>query len=200
MEEEKKQPEGEEPLTPEKPEKEEKDKPETEETVPEEARHDEKHSEKSLKKELKKAQEENSELKEQLDGLTDKYKRMLAEYDNFRKRTQKEREGIYTDAYGDLLTQILPVKDSLEMAMAYADDSQLSKGVTMTLEKFNEILGRLGVEQFGEKGEPFDPQLHNAVLHTEDETLGENVIAEVMLKGYKKGDRVLRYAMVKVAN
>lgn len=158
------------------------------------------HPEKSLKKELKKAQEENAALTAQIDELTDKYKRMLAEYDNFRKRTQKERDGIYTDAYGDLLKQILPVKDSLEMAMAYADDSQLSKGVTMTLDKFNEILGRLGVEQFGEKGESFDPELHNAVLHTEDETLGENVIAEVMLKGYKKGDKVLRYAMVKVAN
>ncbi|MBO4770057.1 MAG: nucleotide exchange factor GrpE [Clostridia bacterium] len=159
-----------------------------------------KHPEKSLKKELKKAQEENVALSAQIDELTDKYKRMLAEYDNFRKRTQKERDGIYTDAYGDLLKQILPVKDSLEMAMIYADDSQLSKGVTMTLDKFNEILGRLGVEQFGEKGEPFNPELHNAVLHTEDETLGENVIAEVMLKGYKKGDKVLRFAMVKVAN
>lgn len=198
MEEEKKEPTAGEPQEPtEKPaQADEEGKTECAEDGGQHGRH----PEKSLKKELKKAQEENAALTAQIDELTDKYKRMLAEYDNFRKRTQKERDGIYTDAYGDLLKQILPVKDSLEMAMAYADDSQLSKGVTMTLDKFNEILGRLGVEQFGEKGESFDPELHNAVLHTEDETLGENVIAEVMLKGYKKGDKVLRYAMVKVAN
>ena len=146
---------------------------------------------------------DDGELKkavEALNELNDRYTRMLAEYDNFRKRAQKEREGIYTDAYADVLAALLPVKDSLEMAMAYADDSKLSQGVTLTLNKFSEILKKLGVEEFGEKGEPFDPNLHNAVLHVEDETLGENVIADVLLKGYKKGDRILRYAMVKAAN
>lgn len=146
---------------------------------------------------------DDGELKkavEALNELNDRYTRMLAEYDNFRKRAQKEREGIYTDAYADVLEALLPVKDSLEMAMAYADDSKLSQGVTLTLNKFSEILKKLGVEEFGEKGEPFDPNLHNAVLHVEDETLGENVIADVLLKGYKKGDRILRYAMVKAAN
>ena len=135
-----------------------------------------------------------------LNELSDRYTRMLAEYDNFRKRAQKEREGIYTDACADVLAALLPVKDSLEMAMAYADDSKLSQGVTLTLNKFGEILKKLGVEEFGEKGDPFDPNLHNAVLHTEDETLGENVVADVLLKGYRKGDRILRYAMVKAAN
>ena len=125
---------------------------------------------------------------------------MLAEYDNFRKRAQKERDGVYTDAVGDILKEILPIKDSLEMAMNFADDGKLSQGVTMTLTKFSEALGRLGVEEFGAPGDAFDPNLHNAVFHVEDEALGENVIAEVLLKGYRKGDRVIRYAMVKVAN
>lgn len=181
---------------------EEKKQPDTE-TEAAEPKAEEKETEKAKKAEKKaekKAAEEIAELKKQLEELGDKYARMLAEYDNFRKRSQKEREGIYADAYGDLLGQILPVKDSLEMAMAYADDSQLSKGVTMTLDKFNETLNRLGVEQFGEKGDSFNPELHNAILHIEDEELGENVIADVLLKGYKKGDKILRFAMVKVAN
>ena len=86
------------------------------------------------------------------------------------------------------------------MAMVYADDGKLSQGVTMTLNKFAEILKHLGVEEFGAVGDEFDPNLHNAVFHVEDDNLGENVIAEVLMKGYKKGDKIIRYAMVKVAN
>lgn len=151
-------------------------------------------------KQDKKLKEENETLSKSLEELGDRYTRMLAEYDNFRKRAQKEREGVYNDAVSDVLTEILPVKDTLEMAMAYADDSKLSQGVTMTLNKFAEILKHLGVEEFGAPGEDFDPNLHNAVFHVEDESLGENVIAEVLMKGYKKGDKIIRYAMVKVAN
>ena len=151
-------------------------------------------------KQEKKLREENEALTKTLEELGDRYTRMLAEYDNFRKRAQKEREGVYSDAVSDVLTEILPIKDTLEMAMAYADDSKLSQGVTMTLTKFAEILTRLGVEEFGAPGDEFDPNLHNAVFHVEDEALGENVIAEVLMKGYKKGDKIIRYAMVKVAN
>ena len=151
-------------------------------------------------KQDKKLKEENEALTKSLDELGDRYTRMLAEYDNFRKRAQKEREGVYADAVSDVLSEILPIKDTLEMAMAYADDSKMSQGVTMTLTKFTEILTRLGVEEFGASGDEFDPNLHNAVFHMEDESLGENVIAEVLMKGYKKGDKIIRYAMVKVAN
>ena len=158
------------------------------------------HKKECSKKEEKKLKEENEKLSSSLSALNDKYTRMLAEYDNFRKRAAKERDGIYGDACADILKEVLTVKDSLEMAMKYSDESELSKGVSMTLAKFDAILKKLGVEEFGKAGEEFDPNLHNAVLHTEDESLGENVIAEVMMKGYKKGDRIIRYAMVKVAN
>jgi len=151
-------------------------------------------------KQDKKLREENEALTKSLEELGDRYTRMLAEYDNFRKRAQKEREGIYSDAVSDVLSEILPIKDTLEMAMVYADESKLSQGVTMTLAKFTEILTRLGVEEYGAAGDEFDPNLHNAVFHVEDEALGENMIAEVLMKGYKKGDKIIRYAMVKVAN
>ncbi len=152
------------------------------------------------KKEVKKLREENEELTAKIDELNDRYTRMLAEYDNFRKRAQKERDGIYSDAVSDVLNSILPIKDSLEMALKFADDSQLSSGVTMTLNKFSEILTKMGVEEFGCAGEEFDPNIHNGVLHCEDESLGEGIIAEVLQKGYKKGEKIIRYAMVKVAN
>ena len=155
---------------------------------------------KESKKEVKKLTEENEKLNESLSELNDRYTRMLAEYDNFRKRAQKEREGVYFDAVSDVINAILPIKDSLEMAMKFADESQLSQGVTMTLNKFGEFLNKLGVEEFGAAGEEFDPNLHNGVLHCEDETLGEQIIAEVLQKGYKKGEKIIRYAMVKVAN
>ncbi len=168
-----------------------------------EEKRDEKEAKKEDKKiaaELKRLEAENKALSEKAEEIGDRYARMLAEYDNFRKRAQKEREGIYADATSDVLSEILPIKDSLEMAMNYADDSQLSQGVTMTLSKFTEILKKLGVEEFGKAGDLFDPNLHNAVFHIEDETLGEGVVAEVLLKGYKKGDKIIRYAMVKTAN
>jgi molecular chaperone GrpE len=172
-----------------------------EETVNSEAKAEEKPKEKKeSKKEVKKLTEENEKLNASLSELTDRYTRMLAEYDNFRKRAQKEREGVYFDAVSDVINAILPIKDSLEMALKFADESQLSQGVTMTLNKFGEILNKLGVEEFGARGEEFDPNLHNGVLHCEDDELGEQIIAEVLQKGYKKGEKIIRYAMVKVAN
>ncbi len=172
----------------------------TEETVASEAETPEEKPKKESKKEVKKLTEENEKLNASLTELNDRYTRMLAEYDNFRKRAQKEREGVYFDAVSDVINSILPIKDSLEMALKFADESQLSQGVTMTLNKFGEILNKLGVEEFGAVGEEFDPNIHNGVLHCEDDTLGEQIIAEVLQKGYKKGEKIIRYAMVKVAN
>ncbi len=154
------------------------------------------------RKEIKALKAEKEALEAKVAESEDKYRRMMAEYDNFRKRTAKERDGIYADAYGDVLAELLPVKDALEMAVTYntEGESKVLEGVKMTLAKFTEALTKIGVEEIGAVGESFDPNLHNAVMHVDDENLGESVIAQVLLKGYKKGDRVLRFAMVSVAN
>ena len=133
--------------------------------------------------------------------LNDRYLRMAAEYDNFRKRTQREKDGIYQDAVADTVKKFLPVYDNLERALHHETaDEAYKKGVEMTLTELVKILDALGVKPFGEAGEAFDPQRHNAVMHIEDESLGENVIAEVFQTGFAHGDKVIRFAMVKVAN
>ena len=158
-------------------------------------------SDKSGKKDKKdKKKDERTEDQKALDELNDRFLRMAAEYDNYRKRTQKEREAAYTDAAADVIKEILPVIDTLERAAQFGDGDKLSEGVNMTLKMFEEVLAKLGVEEIKAKGEQFDPELHNAVMHGEDENFGENTVAEVFQKGYKKGDRVIRYAMVKVVN
>ena len=163
--------------------------------------------EKNEKKKVKKLEAEIAELKTTIDEnnvkiaeLNDKYMRMIAEYDNFRKRSAKEKEGIYTDAYGDAISSILPVLDNIERASAYTDAEAVLKGVQMILKGAEEAFEKMGVKSFGQRGDEFDPNRHNAVMHVEDETLGENVIAEVFQKGYIKGDKIIRYAMVTVAN
>ena len=155
----------------------------------------------------KKPEENESELlKKQLADEKDRYLRLAAEYDNFRKRSAKEREAAYTDAYADALKQVIPVIDNLERAAGFTkegeaqDAKQLADGVKMILNQFAETLKKLGIESFGEKGEAFDPQLHNAIMHEDNPELGENVITDVFEKGYRKGDRIIRFAMVKVAN
>jgi len=157
------------------------------------------------KKEEKKLKKENAELTEELNKLKydhkdlgDKYLRLIAEYDNFRKRSQKERETIYADAYTDVLVNILPVIDNLERALMFGESGQVVDGVKMTLAQFNTALEKLGIKQIETK--TFDPKLHNAVMHVDDEAYGENEIVEVFQKGYIKGDKVIRFAMVKVAN
>lgn len=135
-----------------------------------------------------------------LAAAEDKYLRLAAEYDNFRRRSAKEKENLYADAYADALAAFLPVIDNLERAVQFADGESVAKGVAMTLKGMNDTLERLGITEIEAAGKPFDPEVHNAVLHVEDEALGESVVAEVLQKGYRKGDRVLRYAMVKVAN
>jgi molecular chaperone GrpE len=153
----------------------------------------------------KEASAETKELKEKLEktekdlaAANDKYLRMIAEYDNYRKRSQKEKEHTYAEAYGDALTAILPVIDNLERALAYSEGETLTEGVKMTLKQFEDTMERLGVKSFGARGEEFNPEFHNAVMQTEDPELGENKIADVLQKGYSKGDKILRYAMVKV--
>ena len=185
----------------------------TEEAAAEESFDDAAGEEKSTrgeKKKLKKAEAEILELKKQLETKTaelaeanDKYLRLCAEYDNFRKRSAKEREGIYTDAYCDAVSEILPVLDNLDRAAQYGEadkESPMAKGVELTLKSFVETLGKMGVHEIEALGKQFDPNIHNAVMHVDDESLGENEVAEVFMKGYAKGDKVIRHSMVKVAN
>ena len=131
----------------------------------------------------------------------DQLLRLRAEYDNFRKRSAKEKDGMFTDGVASALTQVVGVLDNLERALAACqDDSDLKTGVEMTLKQFREVLEKLGVAEINPVGETFDAQLHNAVMHIEDDTQGENQVVEVFQKGYLLGERVIRYAMVKVAN
>ena len=130
----------------------------------------------------------------------DKYLRLCAEYDNFRRRSQKEREGVYSDAYSDAINALLPVLDNLGRAVGCEDPKALSDGLALILKSFDEGLAKLGVEEIKALGETFDPERHYAVLHVEDENYGENEVVEVLQKGYTRGDKVIRYAVVKVAN
>ena len=166
-----------------------------------------KKSDKTEKKKVKELEKRLSECEAALEErtqecaeTTDKYLRMMAEYDNFRKRSAKEKESIYADAYADALKSILPIIDNLEKAAEYKDAEKVSKGVEMILKSAADALTKMGVVSFGERGEQFDPNRHNAVMHVEDESLEEGVIVDVFQKGYAKGDRILRYAMVTVAN
>ena len=143
-----------------------------------------------------------AELEKELAAAKEAHIRTLAEYDNYRKRTAKEKEGTYNDAKAMCMTELLPVLDNFDRALSVeaTDAESYKKGVEMIHTSFCEILKKLGVESFGEAGEQFDPNFHNGVMHVEDESLGENVIAQVFSKGYKIGEKVLRPAMVQVAN
>lgn len=163
------------------------------------------------KKKLKKAEAEIAELKKALDAknveaaeLSDKYLRLIAEFDNYKRRTAKERESDRDEAQLSVLTDILPVIDNLERAAQYntedMGETPMGKGLELTLKSFMDIMEKLGVKEIEALGKPFDPNFHNAVMHVEDENYGESEIVEVFMKGYAKGDRVLRYSMVKVAN
>ena len=157
-------------------------------------------ADKSDKKKSNKLEAELEKKEKELAEANDKYMRLFAEYDNFRKRSAKERETVYSDAYTDALTSILPVLDNLERAEGCTDAEGLSKGLELTLKSFRETLEKMGVTEIEAMGKTFDPNLHNAVFHVEDENFGESEIVEVLMKGYTKGDKVIRYSMVKVAN
>lgn len=149
----------------------------------------------ALEKKLKEAEEHLSKQKDQL-------LRTAAEYDNYRKRTEREKTTVYTDATAAAVLEFLPVADNLERALAQKTgaDDDMRRGIEMVRKQMDGALAKLGVTEIGGEGEPFDPNLHNAVSHVEDEKAGENTVVKVLQKGYKIGDRVVRHAMVQVAN
>ena len=145
--------------------------------------------------------EELEALKNELAEKESKYLRLAAEYDNFRKRSQKEKESAYADAKTDAVSAFLPVYDNLERALKQETcDEAYAKGVEMTMTGLKEIMTRLGIEEIPALGQPFDPSLHNAVMHVEDESAEENTVVEVFQAGFRLGEKVIRFAMVKVAN
>lgn len=131
----------------------------------------------------------------------DQFLRLAAEYENFRRRSQKEKESIWADAKFDTALAFLPVYDNLERALKLeCADAAYQKGVEMTMTQLKEVLAKLGVEEIPALGQPFDPNLHNAVMHVEEEGAGENTVVEVFQTGFQSGEKVIRFAMVKVAN
>ncbi|WP_426349176.1 nucleotide exchange factor GrpE [Alloiococcus sp. CFN-8] len=155
---------------------------------------------KRLQKENNKLQEQNAKLQEETNVLKDRLLRVSAEYDNYRRRTVKEKEGIYSDAVTDVLKNILPVLDNLERASSTEGSvDDIKKGIDLTLKQFQNALEKLGVEEIS-IAEGFDPNYHEAVMHIEDESYEKNSVAEVFQKGYKKGSKVIRHSIVKVAN
>lgn len=130
--------------------------------------------------------------------INDKYLRIMAEYDNFRKRTVKERDGLYAEAYSDAVKQLLPVIDNIERSVSFVNDEETKKGLNMIITQMTEALNKMGVTVIETK--EFDPNVHNAVMHIDDDSYGEGEIVEVFQKGYKYKEKVIRYAMVKVAN
>ncbi len=173
---------------------EEEVKPEAETEAP-------KQEEKPAEEPKAKAEKKEPDLKTQLAAEKDKYLRLLAEYDNFRRRSQKEKENIYTDVRGETLKKFLPVYDSLWRALTQtAEDDPSRKGLEMIMTQYENALTQLGVSLIEAVGQPFDANFHNAVMHVEDESVGENIVVEEFEKGFKIGDKVLRYSVVKVAN
>lgn len=169
---------------------------ETEEVKTEEPK-EQKKDKKVDKKELLK---EIEALKAELAEKDDKYLRMAAEYDNFRRRSREERDALYETALSDTVAEILPIIDNLERASLYDDGEKVKEGLLLTAKSTISIFTKLGIEEFGAVGETFDPNIHNAVLHIEDESFGDGEIIEVFQKGYRKGKRIIRFAMVKTAN
>ena len=189
----------------------EQEVPETEETTatePEVVEEAEKTEKKPKKKKEKgftftREQVEQMELAvKQLETSKDQFLRLSAEYDNYRKRTTKEKENIYQDAKADTIKEFLAVYDNLERAAAAegGEDSPHKKGLDLIFSQFKELLKKLGVEEIEAKGQPFDPEKMNAVMHIDDEAYGENEVAQVFQAGFQMGDKVIRYAIVQVAN
>lgn len=145
--------------------------------------------------------EPENEFEKKYNDVNEKYMRTLAEYDNYRKRTIKEKESIYPEAKAVVIEKFLPVMDNFQRAIDSAENKDgFYEGVVMLKKQMDDVLTALGVEEIKSVGETFNPELHNAVMHIDDEEQGENVIVEEFQKGYKIGDRVIRHSMVKVAN
>ncbi len=150
---------------------------------------------------LEQLQKEYDTLRASYDALTDKFLQLTVEYENFRKRSQREKEAVYPDAVAATVEKFLPVVDNFERAMACeTQDTEYKKGVDLIYNSLLGVLQKLEVEAYAEVGEPFQPEIHNAVMHVEDDSLGESVISQIFEKGYKIGGRVIRHAMVQVAN
>ena len=139
-------------------------------------------------------------LKSEAKEKDDKYLRLAAEYDNFRRRSREEKDATYNSAMADTVAELLPIIDNLERAASFDDGEKVRDGLKMIASTVGSSLSKLGVEPFGEVGEKFDPNLHNAVLHDEDDSERENEITDVFQKGYKKGNKIIRFAMVKTVN
>ena len=148
----------------------------------------------------KKLLEEIEALKAQIAEQDDKYRRMAAEYDNFRRRSREEKDQTYENAAQDTIAELLPIIDNLERASLYDDETKVKEGLVMIAKSVEAVFSKLGVEEIGKVGDTFDPNLHNAVMHIDDEAYGENEIVEVFQKGYRKGKKIIRFAMVKTAN
>lgn len=184
---------------------EEEQQPLNEADAPEETVQAEQPEKKADKKEKKAARKKEADkcaaLAEELAGMNDRYLRLCAEYDNFRRRSLKEKEGLYGDIKADTVQKFLPVYDNLERALRQGtEDEAYRKGVEMIMSQFEATLEKLGVSPIDCLGQTFDPAFHNAVMHVDDEEKGENEIVEVFQKGFLLGDKVIRFAMVKVAN
>lgn len=168
------------------------------ETVAEETTEKKKKTSKSAELEALKAEVEA--LKTEAKEKDDKYLRLAAEYDNFRRRSREEKDATYSSAMADTVSELLPIIDNLERAAAFEDGEKVKEGLKMILSTVSSSLGKLGVETFGEAGDKFDPNLHNAIMHDEDDSDRENEITDVFQKGYKRGNKIIRFAMVKTVN
>ena len=172
-----------------------------EESLSEELEADKKKEKKHSKKDAEKALLEQIEkLEEEIREKDDRFLRMAAEYDNFRRRSREEKDATYEVAMSDTVSEFLAITDNLERAALYDDAEKVKEGLVMIANSVNSVFAKLGVEPVGAVGEKFDPNLHNAVMHVDDDSFGENEIVEVFQKGYKKGGRIIRFAMVKTAN
>ncbi|MBR0207343.1 MAG: nucleotide exchange factor GrpE [Oscillospiraceae bacterium] len=182
---------------------EEQNEAQTEEKAgtPREEKKEKTKKEKAEKKKEEKAAPQEEKKPESPQGQSDAYLRLLAEYDNYRKRSQREKDALYADIKADTLLKFLPVYDNLVRALnQHTEDEAYRKGIEMIMTQFCTTMEKLGVEKIESLGKTFDPALHNAVMHVDDETKGENEIVEVFQEGFRLGDKVIRFAMVKVAN
>ena len=170
------------------------------ETVKTEESKKDKKKNKKLESEIEELKEEILSKEKEIAELNDKYLRLYAEYDNFRRRSAKEREAIYSDAKSDTLKNILPILDNMERATAFTEADKILEGMNLILKSFNENFTKMDVKEIEALGTTFDPNVHYAVMHVEDDSYGESEVVEVLQKGYICGEKVIRYAMVKVAN
>ena len=171
-----------------------------ENTAPEASAEPKEAKEKKVKGKDKELLSKIEALEKEIKEKDDKYLRLAAEYDNFRRRSREEKDATYENAMSDTVAELLPIIDNLERAAAYSADGSVADGIVMIFKSVEAVFSKLGIEAFGAKGEKFDPNLHNAVMHEENAELGEGEISEVFQKGYKKGNKIIRFAMVKTAN